>query len=71
MTDRNSGLMWLEIEETTAYGAYENAAATEQANGYTIEDTMERKYWEGYHNAVINVMAALYGPTPLPGEDGE
>lgn len=71
MTDRNSGLMWLEIEETTAYGAYENAAATEQANGYTIEDTMERKYWEGYHNAVINAMAALYGPTPLPGEDGE
>jgi hypothetical protein len=71
MTTRDNGLLWLEIEENTAYSEYENAEATERANGYTIEDTMERKYWEGYHNAVINAMAALYGPTPLPGEDGE
>jgi len=63
VTDRDNGLVWLEIEENTAYGEYENAQAA--------HNETERKYWEGYHNAVINVMAALYGPTPLPGEDGE
>lgn len=71
MTTKDPGLAWLYLEEKISYREFEAATELEKASHYAIDDTMERKYWQGYHNAIINTMAALYGPTPLPGEDGE
>jgi hypothetical protein len=69
MTTKDPGLAWLYQEEVTAYREYEHAADIEKLSGYKIDDTMTRKYWQGYHDAVINAMAALYGPTPLEEEN--
>ena len=72
MTTKDPGLAWLELEEATASAAYQEAAALEEEQDYSDAlQSMERKYWEGYSDAIINAMAALYGPTPLPGEDGD
>jgi hypothetical protein len=59
MTTKDPGLAWLEREHATA--AAEFYGETEDI----------RAYWQGYADAITNAMAALYGPTPLLGEDGE
>ena len=70
MTTKDPGLAWLEREETTANGEYQRIAALEKKQGYSDALlSMERKYWEGYANAMTNAMAALYGPTPLEEEE--
>ena len=35
----------------------------------TAEETMNRKYWEGYVDATMNAYAGIYGPTPLEGDE--
>ncbi len=63
-----SDYLWLKNEAKQTERFFDEAKAREEKNGYQIEDTMERKYWEGYNDATINALAALYGPTPLDGE---
>lgn len=63
-----SDYLWLKYEAEQTERFFDEAKSREEQNGYQIEDTMERKYWEGYNDATINALAAIYGPTPLDGE---
>ena len=60
---------WLDNEIKQAEANYEEAKQTEEANYYRFEETMSRKYWEGYLDATINAYAGVYGPTPLESEE--
>ncbi len=53
---------WLNVELANAQAAYETATRLEERDDFTIERTMERTYWNGYMDAITNVLNELYGP---------
>lgn len=60
----------LEKELQDANEFFRQAEQREEENEYSDEgwlDGMERKYWEGYADALNNALALYYGPTPLEG----
>lgn len=59
---------WLTNEIKEAESAFEDAQVQEEMTGFLFEETMNRKYWEGYLDATINAYAGIYGPTPLEKE---
>lgn len=62
-------LDWLANEIKEAETAFEDAQVQEELTGFLFEETMNRKYWEGYLDATINAYAGVFGPTPLEGEN--
>lgn len=64
-----SALEWLQNEVAYSERFFYEAKYQEEQNGFQIEDTLERKYWEGYLDATINALAGAYGPTPLEREE--
>lgn len=60
---------WLTKETELTERFYNEAREREIRHNYQIDDTLERKYWEGYKDATINALAAIYGPTPLEREE--
>jgi len=60
---------WLANEIKEAETAFEDAQIQEELTGFLFEETMNRKYWEGYLDATINAYAGVFGPTPLESEE--
>lgn len=52
---------WLIKEEKFADSYHEQAKATEKSSRFEIENTMERKYWEGYADAMTNALNEFTG----------
>lgn len=61
MADRRE---WLANEITEAESALEDAQVQEEMTGFLLEETMNRKYREGYLDATINAYTGVFGSTP-------
>jgi hypothetical protein len=57
-----NNLEWLTNELAQAKAALNHADRLEERDDFAIERTMDRKHWEGYVDAITNVLNELYGP---------